>query len=228
MRTMLANGKTLSLLCLMLMSLNLGAATESPSPTDVPALLKSSKEMDRFIYAVKFNDLKTVRAMVERGFDPNVTEAYRGESALMIAVREDSYDVFAYLIHHPKLQLDARANNGDTALMLAAWLEKVDWVSELIFAGASVNQSGWTALHYAAAVGHEQIVAVLLENKADVNAHSPNQTTPLMMAARKGSVPVARLLLQAGANRDLRNALGMNALDFAIESEKQAMQAFLK
>ena len=62
----------------------------------------------------------------------------------------------------PQTNLDARARNGDTALMLAAYLAKVDWVAELINAGAQMNQHGWTALHYAAAIGDEQIIAVLL------------------------------------------------------------------
>ncbi|MBI3713144.1 MAG: ankyrin repeat domain-containing protein [Burkholderiales bacterium] len=188
----------------------------------------SMRQHDAFFYAVRFNDLKKVQAMVEQGFDLNAREASRGESALMIAIREQSYDVFDYLIHHPKIHLDERANNGDTALMLAAYLEKVDWLSELIFAGAQVNQAGWTALHYAAAAGDLQIVAVLLEHRADLNALSPNHTTPLMMAARKGNVSVAELLLKEGASLDAKNMQGMTALDFAVESEKKEMQGFLQ
>lgn len=188
----------------------------------------SMRQLDAFFYAVRFNDLKKIQEMVEQGFDLNVHEASRGESALMIAIREQSYEVFDYLIHHPKIQLNFRAHNGDTALMLAAYLEQVDWLSELIFAGAQINQSGWTALHYAAATGHLQIVAVLLEHRADLNALSPNHTTPLMMAARKGNVSVAELLLKEGARLDVKNMQGMTALDFAIESEKKAMQDFLR
>lgn len=196
--------------------------------TQEMAQAASMRQHDAFFYAVRFNDLKKIQDMVEQGFDPNAHELNRGESALMIAIREQSYEVFDYLIHHPKIQLNARANNGDTALMLAAYLEQVDWLSELIFAGAQINQSGWTALHYAAATGDLQIVAVLLEHRADLNALSPNHTTPLMMAARKGSVSVAELLLKEGARLDVKNMLGMTALDFAIESEKKAMQAFLR
>lgn len=185
------------------------------------------RQHDAFFYAVRFNDLKKIQAMVEQGVDLNAREASRGETALMVAIREQSYEVFDYLIHHPKIRLDERANNGDTALMLAAYLEQVDWLSELIFAGAQVNQSGWTALHYAAAAGDLQIVAVLLEHRADLNALSPNHTTPLMMAARKGNVSVAELLLREGADFSAKNQQGMSALDFAIDAEKKEMQIFL-
>lgn len=187
----------------------------------------AQRQLDAFFYAVRFNDLKKIQAMAEQGFDLNASEASRGESALMIAIREQSYEVFDFLIHHPKIKLEQRAHNGDTALMLAAYLEKVDWLSELIFAGAQVNQTGWTALHYAAAAGDLQIVAVLLEHRAELNALSPNQTTPLMMAARKGNVSVAELLLKEGAHLHAKNMQGMTALDFAIESEKKDMQVFL-
>lgn len=186
------------------------------------------RQHDAFFYAVRFNDLKKIQVMVEQGFDLNAREASRGETALMIAIREQSYEVFDYLIHHPKIHLDERANNGDTALMLAAYLKEVDWLSELIFAGAQVNQAGWTALHYAAAAGDLQIVAVLLEHRADLNALSPNHTTPLMMAARKGNVSVAELLLKEGASLSAKNMQGMTAFDFAVESEKKEMQKFLQ
>lgn len=196
--------------------------------TQEMAKAAAMRQHDAFFYAVRFNDLKKIQAMVEQGFDLNAHEASRGETALMVAIREQSYEVFDYLIHHSKIRLDERANNGDTALMLAAYLEQVDWLSELIFAGAQINQAGWTALHYAAAAGDLQIVAVLLEHRADLNSLSPNHTTPLMMAARKGNVSVAELLLKEGAHLDAKNMQGMTALDFAVESEKKEMQKFLQ
>lgn len=186
------------------------------------------KKTEQFLQAARFDNVKLVKLLTEQGLNPNVTEGDRGETALMLAVREDSYQVFQYLISHPDINLDARANNGDTAIMLAAYLGKVDWLSELIFAGAQINQPGWTALHYAAAIGDEQIIAVLLEHSAYIDAESPNKTTPLMMAARKGDLPPVKLLVQEGADIHLQNALGLTALDFAQDAEMRVVAEYLR
>ncbi|MBY0412308.1 MAG: ankyrin repeat domain-containing protein, partial [Burkholderiaceae bacterium] len=60
------------------------------------------------------------------------------------------------------------------------------------------------------------IVRLLLENYAYIDAPSPNGTTPLMMAAQYGSSAVVQLLLQEGADPGLRNQLGLSAADFAL------------
>ena len=44
--------------------------------------------------------------------------------------------------------------------------------------------------------------------------------TPLMMAARYGSVEAVQMLLRAGADPRRRNGLGMDALDFAVSGER--------
>lgn len=191
-------------------------------------LTQEQKQKDRFLKAARFDDVKTIQELLGQGVDANTAEPGRGETALMLAVREDSYRVFEYLISHPQIQLDQRASNGDTALMLAAYLGKVDWVAELINAGAQVNQTGWTALHYAAAIGDEQIIAVLLEYHAYIDAESPNQTTPLMMAARKGDLPAVRLLVEEGADLSLKNMVGMTALDFANDAGMRAVAQYLE
>lgn len=205
----------------MMLSANINAQA-------LQVITPAQKQKDRFLKAARFDDVKTIQELLGQGVDANTAEAGRGETALMLAVREDSYRVFEYLIAYPHSNLDQRAANGDTALMLAAYLGKVDWVAELINAGAQVNQTGWTALHYAAAIGDEQIIAVLLEYHAYIDAESPNKTTPLMMAARKGDLPAVRLLVEEGADLSLKNLVGMTALDFANEAGMRAVAQYLE
>jgi ankyrin repeat protein len=129
---------------------------------------------------------------------------------------------------HPKIQLDQRAKNGDTAIMLAAYLEQKETVQRLIEAGAQVNQAGWTALHYAAVVGRLDIIEMLIARFAYIDAETPNKTTPLMLAARRGEMNVVKFLIAEGADISLKNTLGWTAYDFAVESERRDIASFLQ
>jgi uncharacterized damage-inducible protein DinB len=63
------------------------------------------------------------------------------------------------------------------------------------------NPAGWTALQMASYTGKEEVVRLLLEGGADVNAVSKNETkmTALAAAERKGHHAVAALLRERGA-----------------------------
>lgn len=183
---------------------------------------------DDFMFAVKFNDARTVQTLLGKGMDPNAVEAVRGETVMMIALREKSMKVFDVLLKHIDIRLEARAHNGDTALMLASYLANLVAVNKLIDAGAEVNQPGWAALHYAALAGDLKVIAVLLEHAAYIDALSPNKTTPLMMAVRSGNLAALQLLLDEGADASLINSMGLSALDFALQLEQKEIAAELR
>lgn len=183
---------------------------------------------NKFIFAAQFDDVKSLSALINTGINPNEGDVARGETALMWCIRENSVRAFDYLLQLPQVDLNTHAKNGDTALMLASYLNKNDFAQKLIKAGASINHEGWTALHYAAVVGNVEVMELLLNNGAKVNALSPNKTTPLMMATRSGRVEIVELLILHGADVKLKNDLGMTAYDFAIQSEKLKVAEFLE
>ena len=61
-----------------------------------------------------------------------------------------------------------------------------------------------------------------------IDAESPNKTTPLMMAARKGDLPAVKLLVQEGADLDLKNMLGLTAIDFARDANMRDVLHYLE
>lgn len=101
-------------------------------------------------------------------------------------------------------------------LHTACALGDYDCVRMLIAAGGSLdrqNAEGWTPLLYAAYVGHDTIVNLLLETgRCDANARARDGSTALMWACLSGCESVAYFLLSSGALVDARDAAGRTAL----------------
>lgn len=186
-------------------------------------LAAQAETPDDFFSAVKVDDERTLQRMIDANFDPNTPDPGRGEPALVVALREDSMRAFEILVRHPAIRVDQAAANGNTAMMMAAFKGKRQAVLDLIARGAAVNRPGWTPLHYAAAGGHVDIAALLLEREANIDAQAPNGTTPMMMAAQEGQQDVVRLLLARGANAYLLDTNKRTALRVAELADKRAI-----
>lgn len=170
---------------------------------------------DDFFRAVRGDHPAAVKALLDRGFDPNTIEPERGDSGLILALRENAMRVFEVLLNARDIDLEVKSFNGDNALMIACYKGNKQAVEALLAKDAEVNRPGWTPLHYAAASGNNDIVQLLLDRSAYIDAESPNKTTPIMMAARGGHIMTVKLLLDEGADATLKNELGMTAIDFA-------------
>lgn len=173
-----------------------------------------------FFAAIKRDDAGVVQSLLRRGFDPD-TRAPDGQHGLYLALREPAPKVARVLIDWPKTNVEARNQADESPLMLAALKGNADLVRALIARDAHVNKPGWAPLHYAATHGHLEVMALLLEHHAFIDAESPNGTTPLMMAAMYGTPQAVKLLLDAGADVAMKNQLGMTALDFAIKAQRR-------
>ena len=79
------------------------------------------------------------------------------------------------------------------------------------------NTGGWTPLMYAAYVGHDTIVNLLLDYHVDVNARTTTKygATPLMLAASCGNESIVFFLLQSGAKIDIQDKRGWTCLFYA-------------
>lgn len=173
-----------------------------------------------FFKALQFDDVKTVQALLQRGFDPNTVNP-EGVAGLMLAVREPSLKVADLLAGWPKVKTEIRNDKDESVLMLAALKGYLPLVKKLVEHDADVNKTGWTPLHYAASGGHVAVIEFLLESSAYIDAESPNGTTPLMMAAMYGSPEAVKVLIQAGADLTVKNQMGLSALDFAVRGQRQ-------
>ena len=179
----------------------------------------SAGSYEDFFIAIKRDNPQAIAALLQRGFDPNTLDP-QGEHGLYIALREPSLKAAAVLIDFPKTNVEWRTPQDESPLMMAALKGHTAVVRKLIERDAHVNKPGWAPLHYAATGGHLEIIALLLEHHAFIDAESPNGTTPLMMAAHYGTPEAVKLLLQEGADPNMKNQLGLTAIDFARRANR--------
>ncbi|WP_034297297.1 ankyrin repeat domain-containing protein [Herbaspirillum sp. RV1423] len=177
---------------------------------------------DDYFTAVKMDAPRELQDLIKRGLGPNMVEPQRGYSALMLSIREDSMKAFDVLFNTPGVDLEIKAKNGDTAIMVAAFYGNLPVVKLLLDKEVEVNRPGWTALHYAAINGNAAIIKLLLDASAYIDAESPDEKmTPVMLAAVRGRTFAVRLLKEEGADISLKNADGMTALDLARRFNQQ-------
>lgn len=74
-----------------------------------------------------------------------------------------------------------------------------------------------TPLHLAAANGHNDVVELLLTNKADVNATDDSGRTPLHLAVTNGNTDTVKLLLANQAKINTRDIYGTTPLHYAAD-----------
>ena len=175
-----------------------------------------------YFRAIQLDSADEVRRLLGK-VDPNLPSPVTGEPPLVLALREDAVKVFEVLLAHPAIRIEQTAPNGNNALMMAAFRHHKPAVLALLAKGAAVNRAGWSALHYAAASGDDDICNILLAHKAAINAPARGLLTPLMMAAREGHESTVRLLLAAGADARLTDSDNQSALQIAIKADKPAI-----
>ncbi|MEY4363902.1 MAG: hypothetical protein RLZZ24_1254 [Pseudomonadota bacterium] len=181
-----------------------------------------------FFRSIHANDVDSVRYLVEeRGVDPNWPNE-KGQPALTLSLLIESHAVASYLARLPQTRTETPNLASETALMLAALTNRMDVAQALIDKGAEINRQGWSALHYAATNGHVQMMRLLLDNNAYLDAEAPNGNTPLMMAVQFGSPMAVKLLLEEGADPNVQTNFGQTAMDLAQMRNDPMMIHFIQ
>lgn len=130
------------------------------------------------------------KRLLDAGADANAQDN-TGRTPLHAAVAADALGVFQILLRNRATNLNARMHEGTTPLILAARLAIEGMVQDLISAEADINaadNSGKTALHWAAAVNNVEAVNILLAHGANRDAQDDKDETPLFLAAREGTI----------------------------------------
>lgn len=258
-RNDLAGKRALGTLLLVLLFAMSGAITaqgESPliaaakrnDETAVRELLKQGVDPDSqqadgataIHWAVYRENISMLDALLDAGANVNASNRL-GASPLFIAAESGDVEFIRRLLE-ASANPDAALQLGETPLMTASRAGSAAGVRLLIAAGANVNVSEssrkQTALMWAAAQGHVEVVQELVKAGADLEARTmvrprlmyADETnggafdvgvveqlggfSPLLFAARNGHVDVARVLLDAGA--DIEGVAGNQASPLVV------------
>ena len=168
--------------------------------TDVNA--RSDDGSTALLWAAHWNDLDAGDLLLHAGADANAANDLR-MTPLSQACTNGSA-AFVRLLLKSGANPNTAIATGETPLMTCARSGSVDAVTILIEYGAAINakepSQGQTALMWAAAEHHPNVVKALIDAHADLKAHSKQGFTALHFAAREGDQECVRVLLAAGVD----------------------------
>lgn len=169
------------------------------------------------MFAAGQGNLDAVRLFLRNGADPNCSHNKVQLTALHLACGGGYKEVCEELIQH-SANLEAKDNQGWTALMFCAQEGRLSCLELLIEHGADVNASdlaGRTSLMQAARCGFADIAQRLLAAGSNIHATS-GWANPLIVAATAGHSKIGELLIDQGAMiNDLDSKEGYSALMMA-------------
>jgi ankyrin repeat protein len=156
-----------------------------------------------------------IEKLLSAGVDPNTKLTASGDTALMMAARTGNIEALKVLLDHGA-NVNARETWGGTSALMWAVSEKRPAAVELLIQrGADLN-ARTKYVPPSTSRTYEGTTPQDLKPGQASEELSSGSLTPLMFAAREGDLQAARLLIQAGANLNLRGADGKDALGLAL------------
>ncbi|KAG4100466.1 ankyrin repeat-containing domain protein [Neocallimastix lanati (nom. inval.)] len=183
--------------------------------------------------ASKNGSFDIVKLLVENKASLN-KKASNGISPINIAFQNDYIDIVKYLIEQGA---DINSIDNDGRSLINKVVEKnsngsAALVEYLIEKGAKINKQskdGWTPLHEAVQVGNKEVVQILINHDAFVNAKDKSlQWTPLHEASLNGDLVIFKLLVENNADIDATDVNGLTPRFIVEKSNFTNILAYLK
>ncbi len=149
-----------------------------------------------------------------------------GRTPLFTACRGDDLEVVKYLVARGA-DINAKDGNLSSPMHALAHRNHADAMKVLIEKGAEINaqdHSKHTPLHLAALADHKAAVGLLIDAGAELDMMDDYGRTPLILCAReRGGPEVAKALLDAGANVNIKDKFDDDALELAAWRGKEEL-----
>ena len=208
------------------------------SEKDIINNLSSLSKEDQGIIlrsACREEDKKTIRMLIAAGVDVN-SKGSIGDTALMVTVAMNRKDIADILIN-AGADVNIGENHDIVPLHWAAMNGYVNMVKFLLEKGANIHsrdKHGRTALLWAISrspisLEHEDIIKLLVDGGTNIDLIDNRGYTALMYAVSKGCKRMIKLLLDAGADINIRsNTLGATVMQIALRDGQQDIIDLLK
>lgn len=161
---------------------------------------KNTPFNQKIIEAAKDGDADLVKALLEKGADPNAKESLTNLTPLWYAASRDHPEVVKVLIDTGKVKVDLKDGYNVTPFFWAVQKGHAE-VVELFLQTGKVNVNvkdanlRRSALSWAAFNGDEAVVRLLLETgKVDINTKDIMSATPMSLATHSKHEGVVKLL----------------------------------
>ena len=181
------------------------------------------------LWAAHWDDREAAELLLGAGADVNAADDH-GVTPLARASENASAAMVERLLAAGANPNAAQAN-GLTPLMTGARTGSLAVVRALLARGADVDAATAatheTALMWAVAGRHRDVVRALVERGGDVHPQPRQAFSPLIAAARNGDLETAEVLLEAGARVDDRGSDGAHPLAYAVIAGQSAFAHFL-
>ena len=175
-------------------------------------------------------NVDAVNMLLKVGADTNIS--FNDTCLHHVLRRRCSKEMLQAIINHGA-EINATDTNGRTALMIACAKGNSDAINTLLEAGADpkiTDADGETCLYYAVdGCCSKEVLQIIINHGADVNATNTNNVTALMTAYKKSNADAICVFLNAGASRDVvvadRNICFHDAVSRAFS--KEVLQAMI-
>jgi ankyrin repeat protein len=171
---------------------------------------KSSDGSTALLWLAHWNDADTAALLLNAGVDANLANDFRMTPLSEACINGSG--AFVRLLLKSGANPNLAVATGETPLMTCARSGSADAVRLLVEYGAAVNAKepaqNQTAVMWAAAERHPDVVKALIDAHADLTAHSKPGFTALHFAARVGDLESVKLLLAAGVDINILTQAG--------------------
>ncbi len=168
-----------------------------------------NKQVETLNYAIIHGYYDMVKFMIETGAEIN-TKDDGNNSPLWMSIKYDQKEITELLLGNGA---DINKNEDRPIVYQALYNEDLELAKELIKNGVNVNavtEDGEQAIHEASWQGWNDIIILLVNNGADINALVDNGfykgSSPLHFACEYGRTDTIMLLLDLGADITVRNS----------------------
>jgi hypothetical protein len=177
-----------------------------------------ANEIDEKVHTIRwvFVDVPTLKRLIASG---SFNIAKSGHAYMEQAIQWDRGDIIQVLVKHG-LKVNAHNSSNEAYLMTAVLGNKYEAAKTLLEAGAnplSIDQRMRETPAINAGYRGAKMVKLFLDKRVPVDDSDKRGWTMLMGAASQAYLDAVQLIVEAGANVNVRNAQGQTAIGVAEE-----------